>query len=263
MPMTPENLQVSAPQQKEQDIDMLDTIKKSKAPFDTVTFRYFADTAALIAGFKNGEVDVALEFNHTHLDAITKAAIPQTAVDATDGVTYEQHSWNMASLTKKFGAAGAKAMMEALHYAVDKDEINTRITWLTRAAKAVGVVAAVNGEIIWADIFASPALLQKYWPKLVRSYAAEAMVTRAKHRVPDVGAAQAFPGLSHAQARKLVFATFTGSWEEAHRAVLVPAFRRSSGGDVILASFEAPPNVREKWKKPNGSDAVTRTGPSV
>jgi hypothetical protein len=30
MPMTPENLQVSAPQQKEQDIDMLDTIKKSK-----------------------------------------------------------------------------------------------------------------------------------------------------------------------------------------------------------------------------------------
>ncbi|KQS79865.1 MULTISPECIES: ABC transporter substrate-binding protein [unclassified Methylobacterium] len=49
-----------------------------------------------------------------------------------------------------------------------------------------------------------------------------------------LGAAQAFPGLSHAQARKLVFATFTGSWEEAHRAVLVPAFRKSSGGDVIL-----------------------------
>ena len=40
-----------------------------------------------------------------------------------------------------------------------------------------------------------------------------------------LGAAQAFPGLSRAQARKLVFATFTGSWEEAHRGVLVPAFR--------------------------------------
>ncbi len=104
-----------------------ETIKKAQAPFDTWTLRYYADTAALIAGFKNGEVDVALEFNHTHLDAITKAAIPQSQVDATDGVTYEQHSWNMASLTKKFGAAGAKAMMEALHYAVDKDEINTRI----------------------------------------------------------------------------------------------------------------------------------------
>jgi hypothetical protein len=44
----------------------------------------------------------------------------------------------------------------------------------------VGVVVAVNGDIVWADIFASTQLLQKYWPKLVRSYAAEAVVTRAK-----------------------------------------------------------------------------------
>jgi hypothetical protein len=44
---------------------------------------------------------------------------------------------------------------------------------------AVGVVVAVNGQIIWADVFASPALLDKYWPKLVRSYAAEAITTRS------------------------------------------------------------------------------------
>lgn len=44
-----------------------------------------------------------------------------------------------------------------------------------RARKAVGAVVAVNGEIVWADIFASPSLLEKYWPKLVRSYAAEAV----------------------------------------------------------------------------------------
>ena len=44
-----------------------------------------------------------------------------------------------------------------------------------RAKNAVGVVAAVNGQILWADIFASPDLLERYWPKLIRSYAAEAM----------------------------------------------------------------------------------------
>jgi len=44
-----------------------------------------------------------------------------------------------------------------------------------RARNAVGAVIAVNGEIVWADIFASPSLLEKYWPKLVRSYAAEAV----------------------------------------------------------------------------------------
>ena len=49
-----------------------------------------------------------------------------------------------------------------------------------RDKNAVGVVVAVNGEIVWADIFASTHLLQKYWPKLVRSYATEAVVTRAK-----------------------------------------------------------------------------------
>ncbi len=49
-----------------------------------------------------------------------------------------------------------------------------------RDRNAVGVVIAVNGRIIWADVFASTDLLAKYWPKLVRSYASEALVTRAK-----------------------------------------------------------------------------------
>jgi hypothetical protein len=43
------------------------------------------------------------------------------------------------------------------------------------AEKALGVVVAVNGRIIWADVFASTELLQKYWPKLARSYAAQAV----------------------------------------------------------------------------------------
>ena len=61
-----------------------------------------------------------------------------------------------------------------------------------RDRHAVGVVAAVNGEIVWADIFASTSLLEKYWPKLVRSYAAEAMVNRTKYQEPDVKSAQQF-----------------------------------------------------------------------
>ena len=61
-----------------------------------------------------------------------------------------------------------------------------------RARNAVGVVAAVNGEIIWADLFASPQLLEKYWPKLVRSYAAEALTTRPERGRNSVYAAQAF-----------------------------------------------------------------------
>lgn len=61
-----------------------------------------------------------------------------------------------------------------------------------RDRNAVGVVVAVNGEIIWADLFASTNLLEKYWPKLVRSYAAEAIVSRAKSEEADVKSAQRF-----------------------------------------------------------------------
>lgn len=33
---------------------------------------------------------------------------------------------------------------------------------------------------------------------------------------------------------QLVFATFTGSWEEAHKAVLVPAFRKANADASIV-----------------------------
>lgn len=50
-----------------------------------------------------------------------------------------------------------------------------------------------------------------------------------------LGALHAFPGLSQAQARKLVVATFQGSWEEAHRDAWVPAFRAGApGSDMVL-----------------------------
>jgi hypothetical protein len=63
-----------------------------------------------------------------------------------------------------------------------------------RDRNAVGVVVAVNGRIIWADVFASTDLLEKYWPKLVRSYASQAVVTRAKDVEVGVSQAQAFLG---------------------------------------------------------------------
>ena len=77
-----------------------------------------------------------------------------------------------------------------------EDEYQSTIQQL-RNRKAVGVVVAVNGEIVWADIFASTSLLEKYWPKLVRSYATEAVVTRAKGAQVSEAAAQSFLAEMH------------------------------------------------------------------
>jgi ARG/rhodanese/phosphatase superfamily protein len=69
-----------------------------------------------------------------------------------------------------------------------------------RDRNAVGVVVAMNGRIIWADVFASTGLLEKYWPKLVRSYASEAVVSRAKGA--EVGEKQAQAFLEDMDGRK-------------------------------------------------------------
>jgi hypothetical protein len=57
---------------------------------------------------------------------------------------------------------------------------------------AVGVVVAVRGEIVWADLFASTDLLSRYWTKLVRSYAAESLNPGETHAAPAVADAQRF-----------------------------------------------------------------------
>jgi len=73
-----------------------------------------------------------------------------------------------------------------------------------RDRKAVGVVVAVNGRIIWADIFASTELLEKYWPKLVRSYASEAV----SYTHLDVYKRQAFDAAGRRNLARTILGTF-------------------------------------------------------
>jgi peptide/nickel transport system substrate-binding protein len=120
------------------------TIKNSTAPFDSVVFKYYTDATAEIAGFKNGETDVAMNYNHNDLATFKTQGIPDANVDAINSTTYEQHSWNFADLTKKFGADGAKTLMTAIHYAYNKDEIVQRILGGTAAP-----TCNFNSPLVW------------------------------------------------------------------------------------------------------------------
>ena len=58
------------------------------------------------------------------------------------------------------------------------DEVQKRFEKATSSLKdehVVGVVIAYGGEVAWSDVFASPALFGRYWPKLLRSYVIEAL----------------------------------------------------------------------------------------
>src|SRR6266851_4916489 len=58
------------------------------------------------------------------------------------------------------------------------DEVQRRFAHATSSLKGervVGVVVAYGGEVAWSDIFASGDLFDRYWHKLLRSYAVEAL----------------------------------------------------------------------------------------
>ena len=56
----------------------------------------------------------------------------------------------------------------------------------------VGVVVARNGHLVWADLFASPALFARYWPKLLKSYAVDALGDNTSESRPTVAEANAY-----------------------------------------------------------------------
>jgi hypothetical protein len=58
------------------------------------------------------------------------------------------------------------------------EQVQRRFAKATSGLKGehlVGVVVAYGGEVAWSDIFASNDLFTHYWPKLLRSYAVEAL----------------------------------------------------------------------------------------
>jgi hypothetical protein len=81
-----------------------------------------------------------------------------------------------------------------------------------RNQNAVGVVVAVKGHIVWADMFASSALLAKYWPKLLDSYATEALTMSGARGEVSIKEAQGF--LENWQARHEVVDSEPGLYRQ-------------------------------------------------
>jgi len=81
-----------------------------------------------------------------------------------------------------------------------------------RNQNAVGVVVAVKGHIVWADMFASSALLGKYWPKLLDSYATEALTAAGTRE--EIGTKEAQIFLENWQARHEVVDSEPGLYRQ-------------------------------------------------
>ena len=110
-----------------------------------------------------------------------------------------------------------------------------------REKNAVGVVVGIRGELIWADVFASPKLLEKYWPKLVRSYAAESVMDPSSVASIDMHQAQAF--LDHVQGKREVVENEPGLYRhtevagDGFRVFALTSLLPGTGYDLHLAKM--------------------------
>lgn len=137
--------------------------------------------------------------------------------------------WTAVAETVTVTAASSST--GALTSVYNDKRVNKQVDNYVRAFKdkfssrnIVGVVAAVSGKIISADVFANHLLFQAYWPKMLRSYALEAVAT-TKEAGPQVSGADAEAFLTRVQGT---------SESDGHAGVYRLAENQSKEG----ASFE-------------------------
>ena len=69
------------------------------------------------------------------------------------------------------------------NFALEVERRFNRATSSLKGEHVVGVIIAFGGEVAWSDIFASSQLFDAYWPKLLRSYAVEALTRPATREI--------------------------------------------------------------------------------
>ncbi len=125
------------------------------------------------------------------------------------------------------------------NFALEVERRFNRATSGLKGEHVVGVIIAFGGEVAWSDIFASSQLFDAYWPKLLRSYAVEALTRPATRETVSLADARDFlrPATGHVREE-----TEPGvyRWQE-----------RSQGREteIQLTALETKPPLTLHWLK--------------
>jgi hypothetical protein len=174
-------------------------------------------------------------------------AHPQIRMEAQANKS-QQGVWN--SVARAAGAMAAESSTQDYTHVLASPQAQSRVEATAksiegdyerelreqmRGRSAVGVIVAINGALVWSDVFPNAELFRKYWPKLLRSYVMEAE-SRGQGDEPPWG-------------RKLASVSTTKQAEafllEDHGRVSVKlepaAYRRTeiAGGNYQVVALEA------------------------
>jgi hypothetical protein len=112
----------------------------------------------------------------TSLGAISHPKLRAAAQDKKQqGEVWKEVSANNAKLGTQNGTDTYQEVYSNRKVAAQLDDY---VKTLERAVLQPGVVGAVvarNGRLVWADVFATSTLFARYWPKLLKSYAVDAV----------------------------------------------------------------------------------------
>jgi len=117
----------------------------------------------------------------SHMAAAAAPPAAQAGAAPSFGTTSYAKVMESNAVSEKVDEAAAPVMKS-------RDQVLAKL----REEHAIGVIVAVRGEIVWADLFTDTDLLSRYWTKLVRSYAAESLTTGESHTAPSIADAQHF-----------------------------------------------------------------------
>ena len=112
-------------------------------------------------------------------------AVPSAELSATIEREAPTHSYEKIYSSRRVGAS-VEALVGEIQRKFRKE------TSGLKGERVVGVVVAYGGEVAWSDIFASDALFESYWNKLLRSYAVEAVARPTLRENASLEEAQAF-----------------------------------------------------------------------
>lgn len=121
------------------------------------------------------------------ISQMESAAAPAAAMGGGSEYSYSMGTTSYARVMQD-SSVSAKVDEAVAPVMNSRDQVLAQL----RKEEAVGVVVAVRGEIVWADLFVNSDLLSRYWTKLVRSYAAESLAGGENRAAPTVADAQHF-----------------------------------------------------------------------
>jgi len=114
-----------------------------------------------------------------------KAQAKKSQTEVWNGVAESAQVNNVTSTT-----GDLKSVYKDKHVSRKLDDYERAFKAILPTSKVVGVVAAVNGRVISADVFANHRLFQAYWPKMLKSYALEAL-SAADSEKTEIGRSEA------------------------------------------------------------------------